>query len=271
MTSQMRSGKTPRAKKATRSQTRLAETVRPAEARTGIRAVMATAPVVKIPAAVLLVGTVWLVVRLMTDARFQVRQVEIRGVQHLVTAQVAEMVDVVGRNIFLVRAQVLAHEVLLRYDCIETVDVRCRLPDRVTVTVQEKDVALAWQSGGRYWWLGPQGEVLGETDDPGNLVVVRDAGGVAPDPDGYVAGIPVALAQGLGRVVSANRRYDYTPDTGLVVYVTTEGWPVYLGHEGDPARKVALMRSLVDSLLSRGIRAEYIDLRNDRRPTYKPS
>jgi len=55
-----------------------------------------------------------------------------------------------------------------------------------------------------------------------------------------------------------------------VAYVTAEGWPVYLGHEGDAAAKVAIMRALVDELVRRNVSVAYIDLRNEVRPTYKP-
>ncbi len=266
----MRIGRFAPAKRNRRSQVRLTPSEGSAAPQAGLATTAEGVLAARVPAVILLAGALWLLVRLLSGARFEVRQVEIRGLHHLATEQVAELVDVAGRSIFLVRAQVLAHGILARYGCIEAVDVRCRLPDQVTVTVREKDVALVWQSGERYWWLGPDAEVLGETDDPGDLVVLRDVEGRAPDPGTYVPGVPVALAQDLGTVLSTNRRYDYTAEAGLVVYVTAEGWPVYLGHEGDAARKVAIMRSLVDSLVSRRASVAYIDLRNERRPTYKP-
>jgi cell division septal protein FtsQ len=53
------------------------------------------------------------------------------------------------------------------------------------------------------------------------------------------------------------------------VYATTDQWLVYLGHEGDAARKVAIMISLVQQLEGSRQRVAYIDLRNEHRPVYK--
>jgi len=252
----------------TRSQVRLAES-EPATAGS-LAPSAARRAWARVPAVLLLIGGLWVFVRLLTDARFRVDAVEIHGLQHLPADRIAEMVEVTGQSICTVPAQALADRIAARYGCVDRVEVRCRLPNQVTVTVWEKDVAAVWQSGERYWWLGPEGEVLGEAEDPGDLVVIRDVAGMAPEPQGYVPGAPVALVRALDQVLAANRVYDYTEERGLVVYVTSAGWPVYLGREGDAARKVAIMRALVNDLVSRSVGVEFIDLRNERRPTYKP-
>ncbi len=257
-------------KKSTRSQSRLAETEGGLPSQVARTRAADAVPWAKVPAALLLAAGLWMLVRLMTGASFRVNEVDIRGLRVLPSNKVAEMIDLSGRSVFAVPAPVLAGRIAERYGCIDSVEVRCRLPNQVTVTVREKDVAAVWQSGARYWWLGPDAQVLGETDDPGNLIVVRDVAGMAPAPEVYVPGVPVELVRDLDVVLSANRLYDYTAEEGLVVYVTAEGWPVYLGHDGDAADKVAIMRGLVDSLVSRRAHVEYIDLRNEHRPTYKP-
>jgi hypothetical protein len=101
------------------------------------------------------------------------------------------------------------------------------------------------------------------------LVVVHDLKGVAPAPHEQIAGLPWQLAQDLLQVLPIIKTYDYTPDEGLIVYVTTNNWPVYLGHEGDAGAKVALMQAVVEQLTAKGVNVEHIDLRNERRPTYK--
>jgi cell division septal protein FtsQ len=256
-----------RRQRGSRSQIRLAglgeAPPRPAAGRASGRAA-------KIPALILLVGALWVLARLLGDPAFQVHEVRLAGLRQVREAEVAEVVNVLGHSLFTVRAAALEDALERRFGCVEMAEVVCRLPDRVTVTLYEQDVVLVWQSGERYWWLGADGEVLGETEDPGDLVVVHDVAGLAPEPEGHILGVPVALTRDLGEVLAANRRYDYTRETGLVAYVTAAGWPVYLGHEGDAAAKVAIMRALVDELVRRGAGVEYIDLRNEVRPTYKP-
>ena len=57
----------------------------------------------------------------------------------------------------------------------------------------------------------------------------------------------------------------------MTIYVTWAkgNWPVYLGHSGDMATKVAVVQALVNTLTQQGVDVEYIDLRNDARPTFK--
>jgi len=225
----------------------------------------------RVPAMVLLGACTWLLVTLLVDARFRVQELTVSGVEHLSVEQVERVVDVVGRSVFLVPARRLARDLRAEYGCIQSATVRTVLPNEVLVAVEEKDVALVWRSGERYWWLGAMGEVLGEAPDAGNLVVVRDAEGVAPNPARHVVGVPVDLVRGLHTALSTNRSYDYVSDLGLVVYVTSNKWPVYLGHQGDAALKVAILRALVEDLVQRGVQVEYIDLRSERRPTFKPA
>jgi len=128
---------------------------------------------------------------------------------------------------------------------------------------------LVWESRGRYWWIGRDGEVLGETEGPGDLVVVHDIKGFAGEPQGHIAGVPWGLARQMGEAVPAIQAFDYTSEEGLILYVSDRGWPVYLGHEGDASAKAAVMWALVDELMARRTEVAYIDLRNERRPVFK--
>ena len=84
-----------------------------------------------------------------------------------------------------------------------------------------------------------------------------------------MAGVPWQLALDMAATLPAIRGYDFTSDEGLVLYVTPNQWPVYLGHEGNGQVKVALMQALVQRLLDEKAAVSYIDLRNEHRPTYK--
>ncbi len=238
--------------------------------RQGDRRATTRGVAIRLPGVVLLGACIWLLVALLTDSRYQVRDLAISGAREIGNEEIAALFDVKGQSIFLVKTEALSRAVQERYGCIESISVRCRLPDKVSVTVHEKDIALVWSSGGKYWWLGSQGEVLGEATDPGQVVVVVDRSGAMADPGSHVPGVPVALVRGLSQALPACREYDYMPQEGLVVYVTAERWPVFLGRKGDASTKAAILTALVDELMARRESVEYIDLRDEDHPTYKP-
>lgn len=223
----------------------------------------------KLPSLALLVGSLWLIYTLFGGHRFRVSRVTIGGTSLVERGEVRRLVNADGANIFRIDAKGVAARLKEEFGCIERAVVRCRLPNEVTVSVTEREALLVWESGGRYWWLDVQGNVLGATDGPGELVVIHDLGQVAPEPEGYVVGCPWELAHEMMDALPAARDYDFTRQQGLIVYVTANRWPVYLGHKGHGPTKIAILRSLVDSVTRKGIDVEYIDLRNERRPTYK--
>jgi len=110
---------------------------------------------------------------------------------------------------------------------------------------------------------------LGAADVPGTMPVLHDIHGFAPDPGEHIPGVPWGLAHDLWAALPAIQSFDYTSEQGLVLYVTANEWPIYLGHQGDARLKVALLWTLVEELTTMGVDVEYIDLRNEARPTYK--
>jgi cell division septal protein FtsQ len=224
----------------------------------------------KLPAILLLVGSMWVLYSLFSDARFRVTEVQIGGTRLLRRSDVERVVNVVNTSIFHVGTRRLEARLEREFGCIGHAAVTCRLPNRVSVTIAEQEVNLVWESGGRFWWVGNDGQVLGAADGPGDLLVVHDLGGYAPEPQGRIAGVPWTHALELRQAWPAMKSFDYTREKGLIVYCATPSqWPVYLGFQGSAAEKVAILKSLIEMLSAKGADVEYIDLRNERRPTFK--
>jgi len=223
----------------------------------------------KAPALVLLVGSVWVLASLFGNPRFRVAEVSVEGERLVRREDVLRVADVAGQSIFHIQAQQIERRLLEGSGLIEKATVRCRLPNQVSIYLIEREAALIWESGGRYWWIGADGEVLGPTDGPGTMPVLHDIHGYAPDPGEHIPGVPWGLAHDLWAALPAIQAFDYTSEQGLVLYVTSNEWPVYLGHQGDARLKVALLWTLVDRLNTMGVGVEYIDLRNEARPVYK--
>jgi cell division septal protein FtsQ len=215
-------------------------------------------------------GALWLVASLLTDTRFAVQHVSVEGLTQLPVGALYAEASPMGHNIFLLPVDAMARRIESQFGFVRRAQLLPRLPDRVHVAIEEEPIVFVWQSGERYWWVGAGGRVMGETPEAAGLVVVRDAAGIAPHLGAYVPHVPVDLVKNLQEVLPGQRAYEYVPDVGLVMYVSAKRWPVYLGHEGDARRKAAILTCLVEDLVAKGQNVEYIDLRNERRPSYRP-
>lgn len=219
----------------------------------------------KLPSWLLLLGSVWVLYTLFTDARFRVGQVMVEGAKLVPVSAIERVLDVVGRSVFEVGGEGLEERLMAQFGCIERASVRGRLPNRVMVSISEREAALVWESGGRHWWVADDGTVLGATEDPGELPVVHDVERYAPNPQGRIVGVPWRLAQEMLEALPAIRGYEYTRKDGLILHATADAWPVYLGHDGNAAAKIAIAQALAGELRGQGYEVA-IDLRNEGRP-----
>ena len=222
----------------------------------------------RIPGILLAVGALVLFIMFMTDSRFRVEAVTIEGTENLSVSQIEEALAFGGRSIFAIgetQAEQLLEET---FPTLANVSIECTLPNQVVVIIQESDVVMVWESGGRYWWVGSEGKVYGETEGGDGLVVVHDLGSIASEPVGYLPLVPVDLVQDLSACMSEQQTFDYTPDSGLLIYASSGSVPVMLGDDGDACQKIAVLQSLLSYLGSDTANIEYIDLRNEDRPLY---
>jgi cell division septal protein FtsQ len=235
----------------------------------------------KVFSALLLFGAMYILYLLLGSPRFQVHHVHIQGTRLLDKAEVEAAIDVKGASIFAVRTDELAQSLEQHFTGLARVSASCQLPNQVTIAIREEQAVLAWESGGQIWWIDADGKVLGKaratgpspgSHDPqtADLLVVRDVAGIAPQPQGLLVEVPWRLALELRQALPAITRFDYTREAGLILYVTDGLWPVYLGHDGVAAAKVAILESLVTRLDQEGLAVEHIDLRDEKAPTVKP-
>ena len=223
----------------------------------------------KLPALIVLCGSLWVLYGFFRDPRFRVSELVIEGANLVEEADARRVMNVVNTNLFRVNARELTARLESEFGVLERASIRCRLPNRLFLSLEEREAVLVWESGGIHWWMGQDGKVLGATEDAGDLVIIHDIKGFARQPDGHIAGVPWGLALEMREAVPAIQAFDYTSEEGLILYVTDRGWPVYLGHKGDAQVKAAIMWALADKLVTQGFDVAHIDLRNDRRPIYK--
>lgn len=229
----------------------------------------------KLCAVPLLAGSMWMLLALFSNPRLVVSQVVVEGGRLVRPTDVERTLGVGGESIFRVQSRTLEEQLLAAYGCLEQVAVAPILPDRVVVRLREREAIAVWESGSQHWWVDPHGAVLGQAPDPGDLLVVHDLEGVAPQPKGHLVGVPWGLAHDLQVALPSVKAYDYVRDRGLVLSLpdrrspTQRPVPVYLGTSGSAEAKVALLQALSAQLAAGQIAVEYIDLRNEQRPLFK--
>jgi len=223
----------------------------------------------KVPALFILAASVWLLAVMHGAPRFGVSEVVVEGAYLIDANYIRVAAGVQGTNIFRVRPYDVDRRLRDAFGCIDEVDVTCKLPGSVSIKVRERAAVMIWQSGGRYWWIGSDGNILGTTEVVGNLPIIHDVAGSMVEPTDYLVGIPWRLAQEMVNALPSATSYDYVNGLGLVIYVTDAKWPVYLGYEGSAESKVAILQALVSHLAEQAVDVEYIDLRNEHSPMYK--
>jgi cell division septal protein FtsQ len=153
---------------------------------------------------------------------------------------------------------------------ILSAEVHRALPNRVTITVVEREPQVVWQRAGTRWLVDEQGTVLTAQTGPGDGLVIEDQGSNPLHPGDQVDAAAVAGARQLQGLLPELSAVRYTPQTGLS-FRHSLGCDIHLGSGTDMAEKVAIMQALVEQLAASGEHPEYIDLRFKGSPCYKLS
>lgn len=235
-------------------------------AGSALRRVLLSAGVTLVVAA--LAGLGWLGVHwVFRTPLLAVRSVEVRGLEQLGEAEIVDAAGIrPGTNLLALDPTVIRArlEALPR---VERARVVRRLPDRVTLLIQErKPYALANADG--LFWLDREGRVLGREPHPVSprLPILS---GLALPPPGSGTAVPDRVETGLmllrivqrmgGRMVAGVAEIELGRPEGPVLY-TQEGVEVRIGTE-EWAERLARLDALLASLEERGERVESIDLR----------
>ena len=201
---------------------------------------------------------------LLTSDRFFVSRFDVRGTDLVDREEILTAVGQMNMNVFRLGSDAVKARLEHEIGALFQVSVHTRLPNRASITCVERERPLIWESGGRLWWVGVDGRVLGRAREPRDLIVVHDLESWLPDLGEHVVGVPWGLARELGQLLPHVSAFDYTRHQGLIIHATAAQRPVYLGHHGDPQQKVAILRALSERLESEGTDVEYIDLRDER-------
>jgi hypothetical protein len=188
----------------------------------------------------LLVVILWVGYQLITGATFQVGEAEIHGAAFMSEALIRSIVQVDDRPVFFVDPDEIAAQ-LETYPEIANAEVAINWPNSVVIDVDERTPLIAWDDGGRKWWLSNDGVAFLEREAmPGMVVVVSDEPvlEIQEDPLAQVIDPEILrCAAELGALLPDAGILRYDRENGLVLE-DARGWTVYFGSEGDMAQKV---------------------------------
>lgn len=154
---------------------------------------------------------------------------------------------------------------------IKTARVAITLPANVTLTVEERQPEIVWQTGEKTWWVDNEGIIVPprtEVDGTENRLRIIDLDAAVLKEKDHLD---------LDIIDGAQIIHHYKPDivelyhnraSGLI-YLSPEGWPVYLGDSLDIEAKLVVADAMRSDLQARGITPTFIDVRNPLRAVYE--
>ena len=228
----------------------------------------------RIPVAAILVALAWLAIYTSTNAKFFVYDAQIVGGRHTGPETVYQAAGVHEQNIFWIDPQQVAEDIM-QLQGVKSVRVRCELPARVTIEVEEREPVVMWRATAQQQdlWLDKEGKVLpyhGDTNSPEMVFVIyygerRLQEGDSVEPEGIVQ----STLQ-LDAALPGVRIFYYQPDRGLsfTQQAETGSWPVYVGSSEDLPRKIQVVSALTSYLRANGIQPRYVDVRWADHPVY---
>lgn len=209
----------------------------------------------------LLLGALGGLLYIATAPRFVVQEVRVEGTHIMRPTDIVALADVRGASIWLVDRQQVV-ERLKRSPYVERAAVEVMLPDRVTITIEERRPEVRWRSAGTLYLVAADGRVLGaETTPLTDALVIDDRSARPIEPDERIDPDALTLASALA--LRLPNELGMTPaniawgaDTGILV-TTDDGRTIIFGRNEALDNKLVIL----NTLLKDGTAFTYLDLR----------
>ncbi len=109
---------------------------------------------------------------------FQARVVEVNGIQRVTAADVQAVVDNNNRSIFTLDRENTINAIEVAFPELTHIQLRVVFPNKVVLTVQERQPILAWVSGDTTKWISADGVVMPVRGDAGTLPTIQSEAAV---------------------------------------------------------------------------------------------
>jgi cell division septal protein FtsQ len=192
---------------------------------------------------------------------FYVFDISVEGNEAVSNEEIWEASEVEGYSIFFIDPKKVANAVASLPDVAEA-EVRCHLPNRLSIRVRERQPYLIWLSGEESYYLDHEGYVLSPRHQTSLSLTLKDLGGGSLRAGDRINPQILEAANIYSSLLPQVKSFDYFQTYGLA-FTTEEGEKVRLGTGDDAQAKLALLHILKEELKEKGIKAVVIDLRFD--------
>ncbi len=224
---------------------------------------------------------------LSTNDHFFVYAAQIQGNTRVSAQDIYAASGIDGKNIFWISPAEVVRRVS-QMGGISQVAVHVRLPDQVTIQVQELMPLVIWKTARGTFWVTDGGQTMAPAGDPPALTLTDRDGTAGIQPadgapgsdtaaglsDSGVSPGPRLRSGVLAQLVALRTlRSDisnlyYGAEEGLY-FRAPEGWTVYLGNEGDVASKLTLLQAVQKQAAGEKTPPRVVDLRLEGQAVYR--
>lgn len=222
-----------------------------------------------------------------TNDHFFVYAAQIEGNSRVSAQDIYAASGVDGKSIFWISPAEVVRRVS-QMSGISQVAVHVRLPNQVTIQVQELVPLVVWKTARGTFWITDEGQAMAPAGDPPLLTLTDRDGAAGVQPADGQTGSDGAASQSASAVPSPPRlrsgvlaqvlalralRSDitnlyYGAEEGLY-FRAPEGWTVYLGNEGDVASKLTLLQAVQKQAAGDKTPPRVVDLRLEGQAVYR--
>jgi cell division septal protein FtsQ len=213
----------------------------------------------------LLVALAWLTSQFFTTHRFYVYDAEVRGNRFVDRKEIYDASGLHELSIFWIKPEQV-EAAISNLPGVKEARVTCRLPNRVTIEVVERQTQIIWQRGEVRYSVDDRGIILPLEAELEGMLLIQDLTTGPLEVGDRVNPEAIVSALELRPILPETASLQYSDRKGLIFYQAE--YPVYLG-TGNMAEKMVILNALLQDLVSDGIQPEYVDVRFMESPFYR--
>lgn len=220
----------------------------------------------------------WAIYSIWTSPTYQVTEANVYGNQRIDVNEINSVLGVIGKPVFLVIPEQVERTLQLTFHDMASISVKVSLPNRINVTVTERQPIIAWQQDGGLTWIDSEGVAFKPRGQVEGLIPVT---AMAPPPEiqtsvdnpqvipAFISTRLVTALQTIATQIPAGTPIHYEPQYGLG-WKDDRGWIAYFGQNTEDMKlKLQIYQTMVDWLIQRDVHPSMISVAYPDAPFYR--
>jgi cell division septal protein FtsQ len=203
------------------------------------------------------------------DERFYLTVIPVEGVASIPPSEIVAASALGGTHVFAADPNAAA-AAINELPGVISATVTLRWPNEVSIKLVEDSPIAIWEQAGEQFWVNKDGHLTPARVQVVGLLHIRSE---LADPVGELTFIPVEVLDGALQLRQLRPNIEllyYRPATGLS-FEDGRGWRVSFGAGTDMPQKLVVYETIVEDLVTRGLRPSYISVANQEKPYYMAS